>query len=208
MGSGLQWSAVDDPDGRPTATNESQHHHTQRIRIVMAEHPGAHGRTGATSSPTTPASPTSEASTDASLKRPRQNAASPSVGVARRRGAWPWWPSSSASSQSSTVPQHSRPGDATPSPSGLKLAPTNLDIPQPVGVGARPDPHRQRVRRPRGPGREQPGRARARRQLGGERGRTDLHVPPQRGHELLQRGRTQRRRRGLVHPGTGGQAVP
>ena len=33
----------------------------------MAEHPGAHGRTGATSSPTTPASPTSEASTDASL---------------------------------------------------------------------------------------------------------------------------------------------
>ena len=93
----------------------------------MAEHPGAHGRTGATSSPTHPhRRPAKPART------PRSTPASERRIAVRGRGSpsrpWPWWPSSSASSQSSNRPATQQAGRRDTVTIGLKLAPTNLDI--------------------------------------------------------------------------------
>lgn len=93
----------------------------------MAEHPGAHGRTGATSSPTTPASPTSEASTDASLNA--------RVRTPHRR-PWAWLAVAAVAVVAVVIgiiaivnrPATQQAGRRDTVTIGLKLAPTNLDI--------------------------------------------------------------------------------
>lgn len=93
----------------------------------MAEHPGAHGRTGATSSPTAPASPTNEASTDASLNA--------RVRTPHRR-PWAWLAVAAVAVVAVVIgiiaivnrPATQQAGRRDTVTIGLKLAPTNLDI--------------------------------------------------------------------------------